>query len=90
MSNMACRRWSRACNCASIPATEISIYRSIPHTSPRPARQLQVPLAMVRGDRSNVIRRHHTLAVRGMPKAEYHSVPGGHMFPWSAPPTPPA
>lgn len=50
------------------PATEISIYRSIPHTSPAPARQLQVPLAMVRGDRSNVIRRHHTLAVRGMPR----------------------
>ncbi len=53
------------------PATEISIYRSIPHTSPAPARQLQVPLAMVRGERSSVIRRHHTLAVRGMPKGEY-------------------
>lgn len=50
------------------PATEISIYRSIPHTSPAPARQLQVPLAMVRGNRSNVIRRHHTLAVRSMPQ----------------------
>lgn len=67
------------------PATEISIYRSIPHTSPAPARQLQVPLAMVRGNRSNVIRRHHTLAVRGMPKGEYHSVPGGHMFPLERP-----
>lgn len=67
------------------PATEISIYRSIPHTSPAPARQLQVPLAMVRGDRSNVIRRHHTLAVRGMLKGEYHSVPGGHMFPLERP-----
>ena len=67
------------------PATEISIYRSIPHTSPAPARQLQVPLAMVRGNRSNVIRRHHTLAVRSMPKGEYHSVPGGHMFPLERP-----
>lgn len=67
------------------PATEIDIYRNIPHASPAPARQLQVPLAMVRGDRSNVIRRHHTLAVRGMPKGEYHCVPGGHMFPLERP-----
>lgn len=67
------------------PATEISIYRSIPHASPAPARQLQVPLAMVCGERSNVIRRHHALAVRGMAQGEYHSVPGGHMFPLERP-----
>ncbi|POF88639.1 alpha/beta fold hydrolase [Pseudomonas putida] len=67
------------------PATEISIYRSIPHLSPAPARQLQVPLAMVRGDRSRVIRRHHAFAVRSMPLGEYHSVPGGHMFPLERP-----
>ncbi|WP_313201842.1 alpha/beta hydrolase [Pseudomonas sp.] len=67
------------------PATEINIYRSIPHASPAPARQLQVPLAMVRGERSNVIRRHHALAVRGMARGEYHSVPGGHMFPLERP-----
>ncbi|BBH45287.1 alpha/beta fold hydrolase [Pseudomonas sp. KU43P] len=67
------------------PATEISIYRSIPHASPAPAWQLQVPLAMVCGERSNVIRRHHRLAVRGMPTGEYHRVPGGHMFPLERP-----
>lgn len=67
------------------PATEISIYRSIPDVSPGPARRLQVPLAMVRGDHSGVIRRHHGLAVRSMPLGEYHSVPGGHMFPLERP-----
>ncbi len=67
------------------PATEISIYRNVPHTSPAPVRQLQVPLAMVRGQGSSVIRRHHALAVRAMPKGEYHSVPGGHMFPLERP-----
>ncbi|MBK5005634.1 alpha/beta fold hydrolase [Pseudomonas sp. S32] len=67
------------------PATEISIYRSIPHTSPAPARHLQVPLAMVCGERSDVIRRHHTFTVRGMPRGEFHSVPGGHMFPLERP-----
>ena len=67
------------------PATEISIYRSIPHVSPAPPRQLQVPLAMVRGAQSRVIRKHHGLAVRGMAKGEYHSLPGGHMFPLERP-----
>lgn len=67
------------------PATEISIYRSIPHTSPAPAHQLRVPLAVVRGDRSRVIRRHHTLAVRSMAQGECHSVSGGHMFPLERP-----
>ncbi|EKT4521219.1 alpha/beta hydrolase [Pseudomonas putida] len=67
------------------PDTEIRIYRSIPHVSPAPARRLQVPLAMVRGDHSGVIRRHHALAVRTLPKGEYHSIPGGHMFPLERP-----
>lgn len=67
------------------PTTEIDIYRSIPHVSPAPARQLQVPLAVVRGDQSRVIRRHHALAVRGIPRGEYHSLPGGHMFPLERP-----
>ena len=35
------------------PATEISIYRSVPHSSPGRPRQLQVPLAMVRGRHSS-------------------------------------
>ena len=67
------------------PATEISIFRSIPHVSPARPRQLQVPLAMVRGAQSRVIRKHHALAVRGMPRGEYHSLPGGHMFPLERP-----
>lgn len=67
------------------PATEISIYRNIPHASPLPPRQLQVPLAMVRGAQSRVIRRHHALGVRGMARGEYHSLPGGHMFPLERP-----
>ena len=40
---------------------------------------------MICGERSNVIRRHHTSAVRDMAKGEYHSVPGGHMFPLERP-----
>ncbi|QXH49853.1 alpha/beta hydrolase [Pseudomonas fakonensis] len=67
------------------PATEISIYRSIPHASPLPPRQMQVPLAVVRGTHSRVIRRHHALGVRGMAQGEYHSLPGGHMFPLERP-----
>lgn len=67
------------------PATEISIYRNVPHLSPAPVQQLHLPLAMVRGQASTVVRRHHALAVRGMPKGEYHSVPGGHMFPLEHP-----
>ena len=67
------------------PATEISIYRSVPHTSPGVARQLRVPLAMVRGEASDVVRRHHTLSVKRMPKGESLSVPGGHMFPLEHP-----
>ncbi|MBJ9976614.1 alpha/beta hydrolase [Pseudomonas sp. S75] len=66
-------------------STEMRIYRSIPHTSPAPARQLQVPLAMVRGQHSGVVRRHHALAVRRLPRGECHSVPGGHMFPLERP-----
>ncbi|MBK5001685.1 alpha/beta hydrolase [Pseudomonas sp. S31] len=66
-------------------AIEIGIYRSIPHQSPAPARQLRLPLAMVRGQSSRVVRRHHAFAVRSMPLGEYHSVPGGHMFPLERP-----
>lgn len=67
------------------PATEISIYRSVPHTSPGLARQLRVPLAMVRGESSNVVRRHHALSIKSMREGEYLSVPGGHMFPLEHP-----
>ncbi|BAP45600.1 alpha/beta hydrolase family protein [Pseudomonas sp. StFLB209] len=67
------------------PATEISIYRSIPHTSPRPTRQLEVPLAMVRGQQSRVVMPRHGLQVRRLRHGEYLSMPGGHMFPLEHP-----
>lgn len=67
------------------PATEISIYRSVPHTSPGLARQLRVPLAVVRGEHSQVVRRHHVYSVKSMRQGEYLSVPGGHMFPLEHP-----
>lgn len=67
------------------PATEISIYRSVPHSSPGRPRQLQVPLAMVRGRHSKVVLPHHTRLIRAMPRGEFMSLPGGHMFPLERP-----
>ena len=67
------------------PATEISIYRNIPHASPGRPQQLAVPLAVVRGRASRVVRPHHVRLVRRVPQGEYHSVPGGHMFPLERP-----
>lgn len=67
------------------PATEISIYRSIPHTSPGRPQQLQVPLAVVRGRASRVVLPHHARLVRRVPRGEYLTVPGGHMFPLERP-----
>ncbi|QLC72252.1 alpha/beta hydrolase [Pseudomonas sp. LPB0260] len=67
------------------PATEISIYRSVPHTSPGRAQQMQVPLAMVRGRHSRVVLPHHARLVRRMPKGEQLTLPGGHMFPLERP-----
>ncbi|WP_110972879.1 alpha/beta fold hydrolase [Pseudomonas huaxiensis] len=64
---------------------EMSIYRSIPHTRPAHPGQLQVPLAMVRGSHSRIVRPHHAQAVRRMPRGENHSVVGGHMFPLERP-----
>jgi len=49
------------------------------------ARHLRVPLAMVRGESSDVVRRHHALSVKSMREGEYLSVPGGHMFPLEYP-----
>ena len=67
------------------PATEGSIYRGVPHTSPGRTRQLQVPLAVVRGRQSRVVMRHHASAVARMPQGESMTVPGGHMFPLERP-----
>ncbi|WP_147174166.1 alpha/beta fold hydrolase [Pseudomonas sp. SJZ079] len=66
-------------------ATEISIYRNVPHTSPGRPQQLQVPLAMVRGRHSRVVLPHHSRLIRRMPRGEYLTLPGGHMFPLERP-----
>lgn len=65
--------------------TEIGIYRAIPDTEPAKARQLKVPLALVRGRHSTVVLPHHTLLVRSMAQGEVHSLPGSHMFPLERP-----
>ncbi|MBC9250574.1 alpha/beta hydrolase [Pseudomonas alcaligenes] len=67
------------------PATEISIYRSVPHTTPGRPQQLAVPLAVVRGRHSKVVLPHHARQVGRVPRGEYHSLPGGHMFPLERP-----
>ncbi|NWB92130.1 alpha/beta fold hydrolase [Pseudomonas agarici] len=67
------------------PATEISIYRGVPHTSPGLARHLQVPLAVVRGRSSRVVMRHQSRSVGRFPHGESLSMPGGHMFPLEYP-----
>ena len=67
------------------PATEIDIYRSVPHTNPGQAFKLQVPLTVVRGRDSRVVMNHHARAVARMPNGEALSVPGGHMFPLEQP-----
>lgn len=67
------------------PATEISIYRSVPHTSPGRTQQLKVPLAVIRGRHSRVVMRHHASSVKRMPQGESLSMPGGHMFPLERP-----
>ncbi|WP_374440247.1 alpha/beta fold hydrolase [Pseudomonas panipatensis] len=67
------------------PATEISIYRNVPHVTPGRPRQLAVPLALVRGRHSRVVLPHHARAVRRVPQGEYLSLPGGHMFPLERP-----
>ena len=70
------------------PATEISIYRSVPHNSPGRPQQLEVPLA---GARPPQPRGAAPSRTPGQTRAqgEYLSLPGGHMFPWSARRTPP-
>lgn len=67
------------------PATEISIYRSVPHASPGRPEHLRVPLAIVRGEHSAVVRRHQATSVKSMREGESLTVPGGHMFPLEYP-----
>lgn len=63
------------------PAIEISIYCSVPHSSPGRVRQLQVPLAMVHGRHSKVVLSHHTRLIRVISRGEFMSLPGDRMFP---------
>jgi pimeloyl-ACP methyl ester carboxylesterase len=67
------------------PATEVGIYRSLPHRTPGAARQLAVPLAMIRGHSSRTVPFHQARMVRRMPRGECLSMPGGHMFPLERP-----
>ncbi|MCY1438854.1 hypothetical protein D9M71_550700 [compost metagenome] len=57
----------------------------MPHTSPGSTRQLQVPLAVVRGHNSRVVMRHHASSVDRLPLGESLTMPGGHMFPLERP-----
>lgn len=66
-------------------ATEISIYRSIPHLHPGRLQQLRVPLALVGGADSTVVLPHQVRAVQRLVQGEFHGVPGGHMFPLERP-----
>lgn len=67
------------------PATEISIYRNVPHTSPGQPQHLQVPLAIVRGEQSRVVLPHMSRKVRRAAIGENFTLPGGHMFPLERP-----
>lgn len=67
------------------PDTEIRIYRSVPHVTPGWPHALKIPLAMVRGKDSRVVRPHHGYLTRLMAHGELHTLPGGHMFPLEHP-----
>ncbi len=67
------------------PATEIDIYRSVPHVRPASTRQLRVPLALVHGADSRVVLAHHARSVQRLRQGETHRVAGGHMFPLEQP-----
>ena len=67
------------------PATEIDIYRSVPHQIPNRPRRLAVPMALVHGLRSRTVLPHHTRLAKRLPRGECLSVPGGHMFPLEHP-----
>lgn len=67
------------------PDTEIRIYRSVPHVTPGWPHALKIPLAVVRGEESGVVRPHHSYLARLMVHGEMHTLPGGHMFPLERP-----
>lgn len=63
--------------------TEVSIYRTIPHCPP--SGMLSIPVAMVGGRDSHIIRPHHIRQLAKLPLGEYHAVPGTHLFPLEQP-----
>ncbi|WP_120996323.1 alpha/beta fold hydrolase [Stutzerimonas urumqiensis] len=67
------------------PETELRIYRSFPHRTPGWPLTMKVPLAMIRGRQSDVIKPHHTWLARLMPQGCALSLPGSHMFPLEHP-----
>lgn len=67
------------------PDTEIRIYRSVPHVSPGRPSRLALPLAVIGGEASRVVLRHHARNACRLPRGEFHLVPGGHMFPLERP-----
>jgi pimeloyl-ACP methyl ester carboxylesterase len=67
------------------PDTEIRIYRSVPHLSPGKPNRMALPLAVIGGERSRIVLRHHARNARRLPFGEFHRVPGGHMFPLEQP-----
>ncbi|TLX53057.1 alpha/beta hydrolase [Stutzerimonas nosocomialis] len=67
------------------PQTEIRIYRSVPHVTPGWPLMLKVPLAVIRGHDSRVVRPHHAMLARLMPRGEALCMPGSHMFPLEHP-----
>lgn len=67
------------------PATEIAIFRNVPHVSPGQPQRLKVPLAMIYGEQSGVVRPHHARLLVQVPQAQCLSLPGGHMFPLERP-----
>lgn len=66
-------------------ATELAIYRSVPHRLPAPMATLKLPLALVQGEDSRVVLPHHGWHARRLARGEFHRVPGGHMFPFEHP-----
>ncbi|MDT4804462.1 Alpha/beta hydrolase family protein [compost metagenome] len=67
------------------PATEISIYRNVPHRSPGRPQQLAVPLTLVRGRDSRVLPGPFVRWMDRVPNAQCLALPGGHMFPLERP-----
>lgn len=67
------------------PAIEMQIYRNIPHHNPGSLNQLQVPLLVVKGEQSPLIREHQCRFLSKQVHAQLRTLPGSHMFPLERP-----